>query len=234
VPIFGSLMAQELVGRVAASRSEKVAQRSAFRAACIYFLVGLIPVLLGLIGVRYMPELQDSETLMPLLAKIHLNYFFYIIFVGALVSAILSTVDTTLLASSALLSHNLIYPSFPKMDEKRKVLVARFCTLFAGIVSYGIAFSSDSITGLVETASSLGGPTILVITIAALWDPIGKAFNALFAMAMSILTWFFCHFVVEVDFPVMMTVFVCTVCYVGSLPFVRYYPNEQKADVKFN
>lgn len=230
VPIFGSLMAQELVSRVAASRSGKIARNSAFRAATIYMFVGFIPVLIGLLGVNYMPGLQDSETLMPLLAKTHLNYFFYIVFVGALVSAILSTVDTTLLASSALLSHNLIYPSFPHIKERQKVFLARMCTLTAGVFSYAIAYSSDSITSLVETASSLGGPTILVLTIAALYDKRGKAANALFAMIMSVMTWIMGHFFIEIEFPVILTVIVCVVSYLVSLPFTQ--TNEQKAEVE--
>jgi Na+/proline symporter len=200
----------------------------------MYFVVGCIPVVIGLLGVKYMPGLADAETLMPVLAKEHLNYFFYVVFVGALVSAILSTVDTTLLASSALLSHNLVYPSFPKLSEKRKVLVARLGTLCAGILSYIIAYSSESITDLVETASSLGGPTILVLTVTALWDKRGTAFNALFAMIASIVAWIIGHYVIESEFPVILTVLVCAVAYVGTLPFTRS-PNlesEEKADVE--
>ncbi|MFP5387044.1 MAG: sodium:solute symporter family protein [Bacteriovoracia bacterium] len=234
IPILGSVIAQELVSRVAASRSEKVAHHSALRAAGMYFFVGCIPVVIGLLGVKYMPGLADAETLMPVLAKEHLNYFFYVVFVGALVSAILSTVDTTLLASSALLSHNLVYPSFPKLSEKKKVLVARLGTLAAGIISYAIAYSSESITDLVETASSLGGPTILVLTITALWEKRGTAFSALFAMIASIIAWLVGHYVIESEFPVILTVLVCAVVYAITLPFTRstILESEEKADVE--
>jgi Na+/proline symporter len=233
VPILGSVMAQELVSRVAASHSAKIARASAFRAAGIYFFVGCIPVIIGLLGVNYLPGLEHPETLMPVLAKTHLNYFFYIIFIGALVSAILSTVDTTLLASSALFAHNLVFPSFPGLSEKRRVLVARIGTLVSGIISYVIAYSSHSITSLVETASSLGGPTILVLTIAALWEKKGQAIHALFAMFMSISAWIYGHFVVEIEYPVIFTVIVCSISYFGTVPFARArVPGEQKAEAK--
>jgi SSS family solute:Na+ symporter len=224
VPIFGSVMAQELVGRVAASRSADVARNSALRAAGIYFLVGSIPVLIGLLGASYFPDLADPETLLPALAKAHLHYGLYIVFIGALISAILSTVDTTLLASSALLSHNLIYPALPGIPEKRKVLVARLCTLAAGVVSYGIAFASDSITGLVEMASGLGGPIIFVVAIAALWDKRGTATSALVAMTAGLVAWPVFHFAVVLEYPVLMTVVACGGGYLGSLPFVRALP----------
>jgi solute:Na+ symporter, SSS family len=223
VPILGSLMAQELVSRVVASRSEKVAFNSTMRAASIYLTVGCVPVLIGLLGSRYLPNLSEPETLMPLLARMHLNYVFYIIFMGALVSAILSTVDTTLLAASALFSHNLVYPTFKKITEKNKVRVARLATLAAGIIAYLIAFASESITGLVETASSLGGPSVLIITIIALWVKKGSSKNAIFAIVMSIVAWVVTNFFLDIEYPIILTVIICGVSYFVSLPFTRKY-----------
>ncbi len=226
VPILGSLMAQELVSRVVASRSEKVAFNSTIRAASIYLLVGCVPVLIGLLGPQYMSGLKDTETLMPLLAKVHLNYFFYIGFIGALVSAILSTVDTTLLSASALASHNLIYPVFKNLNEKQKMRVARGGTLVSGILAYAIAFSSESIISLVELASSLGGPSVLIITIIALWVKSGNSLNAIFAILMSLATWVVTTFMVEIDYPVILTVVVCALSYFVSLPFTRNAVSE--------
>jgi SSS family transporter len=223
VPILGSLMAQELVSRVVASRSEKVAFNSTMRAASIYLAVGFVPVFIGLLGPHYLPNLSEPETLMPLLAKTHLNYVFYIIFMGALVSAILSTVDTTLLSASALFSHNLVYPTFKNMSEKQKVLVARLGTLGAGVIAYFIAFASESITGLVETASSLGGPSVLIITIIALWVKKGNSKNAVFAILMSIVTWVMTNFFWEIEYPIILTVVICALSYFISLPFTKKY-----------
>ncbi len=224
VPILGSVMAQELVSRVVASRSEKVAFNSTLRAASIYLLVGCVPVMIGLLGQNYMPNLNDSETLMPLIAKTHLNYAFYIIFIGALVSAILSTVDTTLLSASALASHNLIYTAFPKLTEKQKVHVARFGTLSSGVIAYLIAFSSESITDLVETSSSMGGPSILIMTMIALWSKKGGPKNAIFAILASLVCWATTNYYFEIEFPIIMTVVVCGASYFLSLPFLKSAP----------
>ena len=226
VPILGSLMAQELVSRVVASRSEKVAFNSTIRAASIYLLVGCVPVLIGLLGPQYMTGLKDTETLMPLLAKVHLNYFFYIGFIGALVSAILSTVDTTLLSASALASHNLIYPLFKNLSEKQKMRVARGGTLVSGILAYAIAFSSESIISLVELASSLGGPSVLIMTIIALWVKSGNSLNAIFAILMSLATWVVTTFMVEIEYSVILTVVICAASYFVSLPFTRNAVSE--------
>lgn len=227
VPILGSVMAQELVSRVVASRSEKVAQYSALSAATIYFVVGSIPVLIGLFGSHYFPQLEQPETLMPILAKTHLHYVFYVMFVGALISAILSTVDTTLLACSALISQNLVFPVKKNLSEKKKVQIARAATLISGLCAYCVAYSSDSIIELVETASSLGGPSILVLTIIALWVNHGGAMNAIIAMVLSIMTWGFGHFYWEIEYPVLLTVLVCGVSYFVSLPLTRMIFDEE-------
>ncbi len=217
VPILGSLMSQELVSRVSASKSAKVAYDSAKRAGWIYLFVGIFPVGIGLLGHVYHPELADTDGILPLLAKEHLNTFFYIIFVGALVSAILSTVDSTLLAVSALATHNLIYPTLPHLDEKKKVFLARSFVFLSGLIAYGIAFTSDSVTGLVETASSLGGPSILVMSCFALFTKTGNSWSALLAMSASIVAWFLGHFVWQVDAPVLLTVATCLSVYLLSL-----------------
>jgi solute:Na+ symporter, SSS family len=221
VPILGSLMSQELVSRVVASRSAKVAHHSALRAGTLYLLVGGMPIMIGLMGINYLPDLQESETILPILAKSHLSYFFYVIFVGALVSAILSTVDSTLLSASALASHNLIFPVMKDLTERKKVIIARLGVLVSGGIAYLIAFMSDSITELVETASSLGGPSILIITSIALFSRKGGAVNAIFAMSMSILAWVISHYFWEIEFPIILTVIVCGVSYYLSVPFTR-------------
>ncbi len=219
VPILGSLMAQELVSRVVASRSPDIAFNSCMRAGMIYLAVGAIPVLIGLLGPHYFPNLHDTETIMPLLAKTHLNSFFYILFVGALVSAILSTIDSTLLSVSALVSHNII--DTRKRSEKQKVIIARGGVLVSGIIAYGIAFTSDSIVGLVELASSLGGPSILVITTIALFVKRGSAINAIIAIILSLVAWIVFHFIIKVDYPVIITITFCTLGYFLSLPFTK-------------
>ncbi|MCE3012731.1 MAG: sodium:solute symporter family protein [Proteobacteria bacterium] len=221
VPILGSLMSQEIVSRVAASRSETVAAESAKRAGWIYLCVGIFPVGVGLLGHVYHPELADTDGILPLLAREHLNLFFYIIFVGALVSAILSTVDSTLLAVSALATHNLIYPTLPNLSEKKKIFLARTFVFLSGLVAYGIAFTSDSVTGLVETASSLGGPSILVMSCFALFTKTGNSWSAICAMSASIVAWFLGHFVWQVDAPVLLTVATCLSVYLLSLLWIK-------------
>ena len=220
VPILGSLMSQELVSRVSASSSAEVAYRSGLKATAMYLAVGCIPVTVGLLAHVYHPGLSETDSVMPLLAKTHLHAFPYILFVGALVAAILSTVDSTLLTVSALITHNIVNPVFTKGGDRMKVLLARGGVVCSGLIAYSIAFSADSVTEMVETASGLGGPVILVLVSFALFTKVGNQVSAIIAMMTSIGTWFIAHFVWDVSAPVIMTVVMCFLSYVATLPFV--------------
>jgi Na+/pantothenate symporter len=84
-----------------------------------------MPVGLGLVSFHRLPDLHEPEQLLSLLAQKHLSLPLQVLFLGALVSAILSTVDSTLLAAAALASHNLIVPLRKTMGEAAKVNLAR-------------------------------------------------------------------------------------------------------------
>lgn len=221
VPVLGSLMSQELVSRVSASQSADVAVNSAWRAAGIYLLIGLVPVAIGLLGPHFHAGIAESDSIMPLLAKTHLNSFLYVIFVGAIVAAILSTVDSTLLTVSALLTHNLIMPQFPRMSERQKVLLARGGVMASGLIAFLIALSGVSVTEMVETASGLGGPMILVLVCFALFTQLGNHVSALACIGVSVVVWFSAHFLWDSEMPVIWTVVGGVAAYLATTPFEK-------------
>jgi Na+/proline symporter len=178
VPILGSVVAQELVARISASRSERVARGSALVAGAIYVLVGLVPVTLGLVGAGLIPGLEDPEEILPALARAQLGPVLFVLFAGALVSAILSTVDSTLLVSSSLLAHNVILPLRGPTSERTKVRLARAGVVAFGVVAWLLALHAEGVHALVEEASSLGSAGILVILVLGLFTRAGGAVSA--------------------------------------------------------
>lgn len=189
VPIGGSVVAQELVSRVVAIRTPPMARRCCFAAGGVYLAVGLIPVFVGLAAVRLLPGLHDADQVLPRVARAYLPTGLYILFAGALVSAILSTVDSALLAASGLVVHNLIVARRPDMPERRKLLVNRAGVLAFGLVAWAIAVSSDSVFGLVEQASAFGGAGVLVIVFAGLFTRFGGARAALACLVAGLVVW---------------------------------------------
>lgn len=173
VPILGSVVAQELVVRVSATRAPEVARRSALGAGVAYIAVGSIPVALGLLGAHLLPGLGDGEQVLPRLAQQFLPTWGYVLFSGALVSAILSTVDSTLLVCSSLFSHNLVLPLRPGLDERTRLRLARGGVVAFGIAATVVALLGDSVSALVHEASALGSAGLLVAVVFGLFTRFG-------------------------------------------------------------
>ncbi len=213
VPICGSVAAQELIARVLACRSPVVARRSAIGGGVLYLLVGMLPVGLGLLGLKLLPGLEDSEQFLPELARQHLPPLLYIVFAGALVSAILSTVDSTLLAGAGVLAHNLIIPARPGMTSRGKVLTNRLGVVGCGLTALGIALSSESIRSLIELASAIGGGGIFVRFAVGQFTRTGGRASAYAALITSVLTWMLMSWVVESNWPYTASLLVAAIAY---------------------
>jgi SSS family solute:Na+ symporter len=186
IPIFGSVVATELVGRVIATRSPQIARRSSFLAAGMYLAVGLIPVVVGLLGQRILPGLAEPEQLVPSVARTLLPTALYAVFAGGLISAILSTVDSTLLVSAGIFSHNLVVPVFRVRDERAKVRIARAGVVAFGCVAYALALRAKGVFALVEQASSFGSAGVLVTVSFGLFTRLGGPRTAAATLAAGI------------------------------------------------
>lgn len=175
IPVAGSVLAAEIVGRVIAARSPQVARGSTLVAACMYVGLGLIPLVIGLVAPSVVPTIDNPEQILPHLARTVLPTILYAVFAGALISAILSTVDSTLLVASGLLSHNLLVPLLGVTDERRKVLLARGGVASFGVIAYFLARHAEGILDLVEQASALGSAGVLVTVVFGLFSTWGGA-----------------------------------------------------------
>ncbi|MGH7963095.1 MAG: sodium:solute symporter family protein [Candidatus Binatia bacterium] len=227
VPVCGSLVAQELVSRVLATRSPMVAQRASLLATVVYLLLGGIPVVIGLIGPSLYPDLEHAEQILPLVAQQQLSSFAYILFAGALVSAILSTVDSTLLAASALVSHNLIVSVVPGLSEATKIRVARIGVLVFGIIAYVLALYTEGIYHLVETASAFGGAGIFTLFIFGLCTRIGSAPSAFAALAVGSIVWIHGTYIVESSAPYVLSLVSAFAAYLIVAGASRALPSQR-------
>lgn len=163
IPIAGSVVAVELLSRVIAARSPEVARSSAVLAGGMYVIVGLIPVLLGLVAARLVPNLADAEQFLPALALQTLPTAGYIVFMGALISAILSTVDTILLVAGGLLAHNIVGPALKVTDDQTKLRLARGGVVLFGAIALYLALGGRGVAELVQESSSFGTAGTLVV-----------------------------------------------------------------------
>jgi SSS family transporter len=189
IPICGSIVAQEVISRAVASRSAEVARRSTILGGGLYLAVGLVPVFLGLVGSRLAPDLADPEQLLPVLAGAHLPTILHVLFAGALISAILSTVDSTLLVASSLLSRNLLLAGRDEVSQKTRLRVARLGVIGFGLAAWALALGAEGVFALVEDASGFGSAGILVIVVFGLFTRFGGPASALASLAAGAGVW---------------------------------------------
>lgn len=173
IPIAGSMAAAELLSRIMAARSPQVARNGAVIAGGMYMLVGILPVFLGLAAYRLVPELSDAEAVLPTLALQMLPTAGYVLFIGALISAILSTVDTILLIVGGIAARNIVGPLFEVESEHAKLLLARAGVVTFGAIALYLALGGRGVADLVEEASSFGTAGVVVVMLLGLHTRFG-------------------------------------------------------------
>jgi Na+/proline symporter len=183
------LLAVEMLSRILGCKSATTARNATLIGAGIYVTIGLVPVLLGLAGPALVPGLDEPEQLVSVLAQRHLSTFLYVLFAGALISAILSTVDSCLLAAASLVSHNLVVPLKPTLSERGKILCARVGVVVFGIIAYTIALKAEGVYELVATASAFGSAGIFVVGLFGLYGRIGGVASAYGALTAGVVVW---------------------------------------------
>lgn len=213
IPIFGSLLAVELISRILAAKSPGVAQRACYTGGALFLLVGLIPALIGLLGPYLMPGLEDPEQLIPVLAREHFGTVLFVVFAGALISAILSTVDSALLAAGAILSHNLLVPLRPGLSETGKLWAARGAVIVFGLIAWLFALYGGAIYELVQTASAFGSAGIFVVGTLGLFSRRGGPAAAYAALVTGALIWGLGEYLIGWPAPYMISLLAALVTY---------------------
>lgn len=216
IPIIGSLMSQELVARVLAARTPQVARKASLLGGALYLSVGLVPVALGLMGPNLLPNLANPENFLAELAHTHLSMVLYVLFAGALISAILSTVDSALLAAGALFSHNLVLPLLNAEDEKVKLRFSRASVFVFGVIAYVMAVFAHGIHDLVVDASAFGSAGVFTVVVFGLFTRFGGVWTAYASLGAGALVYFLCNYGIEAKYPYLMSLAAALGAYVAA------------------
>jgi Na+/proline symporter len=189
IPVCGTIVAVELISRFLGARTAQIAGRATVAGGLIYLTIGLVPVFLGLIGPTLLPNVPDPEQIVAKLAEVYLPGLLYIVFIGAIISAILSVVHSALHAPAAQISHNLLEVVVPNLTDRGKLWAVRATVLALSIVAFAISFSSEGIKELVETASAFGSAGVFVATLFALFTRFGGPPSAYGSVGAGMIVW---------------------------------------------
>ena len=222
IPIFSTIAAQELASRALSMRGAGLAARATVGAGALYLVLGLLPMLVGLGAGAFIGPDRESEQVLSLFAQQYLPMPLYILFLGALVSAILSTLSGALLVAGSLFAHNVVAPLFPQVHESGRVRLDRAAVVLFGVLAYAIALASDSIYALVEESSALGTAGILVLLVFGLWLPrVGARPSAYAALIVGTLSYLVGAHVLELEAPYLLSLGLALSAYLLAAPFSR-------------
>lgn len=218
IPICGTVVSVELISRFLGSRSSAVASTGTSVGAAMYLAVGIMPVYLGLVGPSLLPGLAEPEQIVPKLAETYLPAGLRIAFVGAIVSAILSTVHSALHGPAAQVAHNIVLRLYPDLPARHKLWTVRLTVMALSVIAYALSLSSERIHDLVEIASAFGSAGVFVVAIFALFTRYGGVPSAYGALVAGMGVWLVARFVIGFHAPYILALACAIAAYVALAP----------------
>jgi SSS family transporter len=182
---LGSIPSQDIYQRVMSAKSERVALRSTYLAGGFYVTIGLLPLFIALGAKHLYPEiyLENKQLLLPEMVLRHSGMHVQILFFGALISAIMSTTSSGLLAPSAIISENLIRPYFgSRLKDKHFLWILRFNIIAVAMIATVLAQWKSNIYELVAGASILMLVSLFVPLTAGLYWKKASEMGALMSL----------------------------------------------------
>ncbi len=146
----------------------------------IFITVGIV----GLAGRVLLPDLAVADSLMPTLAASLLPPLFGGIVLSAILSAIMSTVDSVLLLCSAAATRDLYVPLInPKATDEQQLKVGRWSTVVIGALPILLAVRPiDAVQWLVGFSFNVMAAALTVPILCAAWWPRATKQGAMAAM----------------------------------------------------
>jgi solute:Na+ symporter, SSS family len=154
---LGSIPAQDLMQRLLSAKDEKVAVVGSYVSGALYIVVGMIPVILGIVMFEINAELTipETEMILPWLAIQYLPPILTVIFVAGMVAALMSSSDSALLAASSIIGYNGLKYVKPEATGKETLKITRLFVPIVAISSLLLALYAETIYMLVVIAWSI-------------------------------------------------------------------------------
>ncbi|MEO1993030.1 MAG: hypothetical protein ABGW78_13915, partial [Pirellulales bacterium] len=149
--LFGNIPGQDLQQRAFAAKSANTAMYACIFAGCAYFIFGMIPVTLGFASLVTHPG--QSIDPVGFLAGQYLSTGMLVIFVVAVVSMVVSTATSAVLAPATILGHNLL--ARLNVFHVSPLARDRICVVLVSIGGILLAMWGKSLMELLDVALSI-------------------------------------------------------------------------------
>jgi solute:Na+ symporter, SSS family len=218
---LGSIPSQDVFQRSMSSNSANTAVRSCFIAAVMYLTIAMLPLFISLCTRHLYPEqLQgDTQLALPNMVLAHTSLPIQILFFGSLLSAIMSTTSSVILAPAAIVSENLIKPLMGhRLTDKQLLMITRVSVLAFAALATVMATMRRNIYELVGESSILSLVSLFAPMTFGLYWKKASSTGALLSMVIGMLSWIIFE-AVETSWPSLVpaTLLSIAVMIAGSL-----------------
>lgn len=168
---LGSIPQQDVYQRVMSARSERVAVWASIIGGILYLTLAFVPLLIALYAKTYFPHYSkdDTQNIITNLVMQHCHPFVQIVFMGAILSAIMSTASGAILAPAGVLSENLLSGILKIKTDKQELKLMRYSVVIIGAISFIMALNGQNIFELAGEASALSLVSLFVPMCAGIW-----------------------------------------------------------------
>ena len=214
---LGSIPSQDVFQRVMSSGSVKSAVRSCFIAAGLYLSIAMLPLFISLCTKHlYGNQLTgDTQLALPNMVLMHTSMPIQILFFGSLLSAIMSTTSSAILAPASIFSENLIKPIMKgRLVDAQLLMVTRISILIFSVVATIMACLRENIYELVSESSILSLVSLFAPLTFGLYWKRANSVGAMLSMVTGLATWLFFKLLYPIDIPSLVP---ATLVSIGSL-----------------
>src|SRR5688572_12788240 len=170
---LGSIPSQDVFQRTMSSGSAKTAVWSCYIAAVLYLTIAMLPLFISLCTKHLYPEQisGDTQLTLPNMVLAHTTMPIQILFFGSLLSAIMSTTSSAILAPASIFSENFVKPIWSnRFSDKQFLILTKISVLLFSAIGTAMACMRSNIYELVGESSILSLVSLFVpLTFGIYW-----------------------------------------------------------------
>ena len=189
---LGSIPSQDVFQRAMSSSNARTAAMSCYIAGALYLSIAMLPLFISLCVKHLFPHtlLEDTQLALPKMVMQHTALPIQILFFGSLLSAIMSTTSSAILAPAAICAENVAKPlSKHKVSDKQLLWITRLSIIGFSVLATIMACMRSNIYELVSESSILSLVSLFVPLTMGLYWKRASSTGALISMVIGIVTW---------------------------------------------
>ena len=194
--LLGGVATPEKLIRLYAMKSQRDIRRGLLLAMVLATGVNLLVFLIALAAMGLFPVLPSGDLAMPLVASFALPPVLGTVLLAAIVSAIMSTVDSLLLVAGSALSHDLLGVFRPAAGARTRMLTARIGTVAVGTAPLVLILSGVGEGELVQFVvllftAIMAGAFFVPVVLGTAWRRLTRegAFAAILGGVTTVFVW---------------------------------------------